>query len=180
MIDTTKHTVKKLLLKLLMVLLVLAALDVIYYYTLYPKDLTENCTLMALSERAMEGVDIVYLGESSNHTYSDADTDKRFICEMIDDMLPEHRVGNLAKDACHAGVYYDILRNIPAESPVKTVSLVIVGVKVGLVIGSLGNRRYARSSGIGLFPLELAYLVKRQVVPIDGQILVCVRFQTYQ
>ena len=120
MTDTTKHTVKKLLLKLLMVLLVLAALDVIYYYTLYPKDLTENCTLMALSERAMEGVDIVYLGESSNHTYSDADTDKRFICEMIDDMLPEHRVGNLAKDACHAGVYYDILRNISRNSDVKT------------------------------------------------------------
>ena len=78
MTDTTKHTVKKLLLKLLMVLLVLAALDVIYYYTLYPKDLAENCTLKALSERATEGVDIVYLGESSNHTYSDADTDKRF------------------------------------------------------------------------------------------------------
>ena len=125
MIDTTKHTVKKLLLKLLMVLLVLAALDVIYYYTLYPKDLTENCTLMALSERAMEGVDIVYLGESSNHTYSDADTDKRFICEMIDDMLPEHRVGNLAKDACHAGVYYDILRNIPRNSDVKTVIVTV-------------------------------------------------------
>ena len=75
MTDTTKHTVKKLLLKLLMVLLVLAALDVIYYYTLYPKDLAENCTLKVLSERATEGVDIVYLGESSNHTYSDADTD---------------------------------------------------------------------------------------------------------
>ena len=59
MTDTTKHTVKKLLLKLLMVLLVLAALDVIYYYTLYPKDLAENCTLKALSERATEGVDIV-------------------------------------------------------------------------------------------------------------------------
>lgn len=120
MTDTTKHIIKKLLLKLLVVILVLAALDILYYFTLYQKDIEENCTLMALSERAADGVDIVYLGESSNHTYSDSDTDKRFICEMIDDLLPEHHVGNLAKDACHAGVYYDILRNIPRSNGVKT------------------------------------------------------------
>ena len=120
MTDTTKHIIKKLLLKLLVVILVLAALDILYYFTLYQKDIEENCTLMALSERAADGVDIVYLGESSNHTYSDSDTDKRFICEMIDDLLPNHHVGNLAKDACHAGVYYDILRNIPRSNGVKT------------------------------------------------------------
>ncbi|MBR4647952.1 MAG: hypothetical protein IKO75_12635 [Bacteroidales bacterium] len=108
------------MLKLLVVILVLAALDILYYFTLYQKDIEENCTLMALSERAADGVDIVYLGESSNHTYSDSDTDKRFICEMIDDLLPNHHVGNLAKDACHAGVYYDILRNIPRSNGVKT------------------------------------------------------------
>ena len=120
MTDSTKHIIKKLLLKLLVVTLVLAALDILYYYTLYPKDIEENCTLMALSKRATGDVDIVYLGESSNHTYSDSDTDKRFICEMIDDLLPNHHVGNLAKDACHAGVYYDILRNIPRDNDVKT------------------------------------------------------------
>lgn len=120
MIDTTKHTIKKLLFKLLILLIVLAALDIIYYFTLYQKDIRDNCSLMELSQRAKEGVDIVYLGESSNHTYSEDDTDKRFICEMIDDLLPEHHVGNLAKDACHAGIYYDILRNIPNDNEVKT------------------------------------------------------------
>lgn len=120
MTDTTKHIVKKLLFKLLIASIVLVALDIIYYFTLYQKDMAENCTLRELSERAKEGVDIVYLGESSNHTYSETDTDKRFICEMIDDMLPDHRVGNLAKDACHAGVYYDILRNIPRNNEVRT------------------------------------------------------------
>lgn len=119
MTDNKRHIIRKLLFKTLMVLLLLTVLDVVYYFTLYPTDLKKNCSLMAISQRAKDGVDIVYLGESSNHTCSQQDTDKRFICEMIDDLLPEHRVGNLAKDACHAGVYYDILRNIPRNSDVK-------------------------------------------------------------
>lgn len=110
---------------MLMLLGLLVVVDVIYYFTLYPKDLKENCTLMELSQRAKHGVDMVYLGESSNHTYSDSDTDKRFICEMIDDLLPEHQVGNLAKDACHAGIYYDILRNIPKNCDVRTVIVTV-------------------------------------------------------
>ena len=91
MTDNEKQTIRKLFLKLLMAVGMLVVLDVIYYFTLYPKDRAENCTLLEISERAREGVDIVYLGESSNHTYSDDDTDKRFICEMIDDLLPEQR-----------------------------------------------------------------------------------------
>lgn len=128
MTDNERHIIRKLLFKTLMVLLLLAVLDVVYYYTLYPKDLEENCTLMEISQRAKDGVDIVYLGESSNHTYSETDTDRRFICQMIDDMLPEHHVGNLTKDACHAGVYYDILRNIPRESDVK-IAIVTVNMR---------------------------------------------------
>jgi hypothetical protein len=118
--DSTKYTVKKLLSKLLFLLIILAALDIIYYYTLYPKDMAENTTLMELSQQATAGVDIVYLGESSNFSSPESDTDRRFINVMIEDSLPGHRVGNLSKGACHAGVYYDIMRNIPRESDVKT------------------------------------------------------------
>ena len=114
MTDNEKHTIRKLFLKLLMAVGMLVVLDVIYYFTLYPKDRAENCTLLEISERAREGVDIVYLGESSNHTYSDDDTDKRFICEMIDDLLPEHHVGNLAKDVHGSGTVVE-QRSIQVE-----------------------------------------------------------------
>jgi len=120
MTDSKKNTIQRILFKMLMFLGLLAVLDGIYYVTLYPKDLKENCTLMELSLRVKQGDDIVYLGESSNHTYSDDDTDIRFICVMIDDLLQDHHVANLSKDACHAGIYYDILRNIPQKSDVKT------------------------------------------------------------
>ena len=120
MTDNEKHTIRKLLFKTLMALLLLAALDVLYYFTLYPKDLEKHCSLMEVSQRAKDGVDIVYLGESSNRSSSKSDTDKRYISTMIGDLLPDHHVGNLSKDACHAGIYYDILRNIPRRSNVKT------------------------------------------------------------
>lgn len=120
MTDNERHIIRKLLFKTLMFTLLLTVVDVVYYFTLYPKDLEKHCSLLLISQRAKKGVDIVYLGESSNHTCSQKDTDRRFICEMIDDLLPEHRVGNLTKDACHAGIYYDILRNIPRRSDVKT------------------------------------------------------------
>ena len=112
--------------KLLCLLLLLAVLDVTYRFTVYPKDLREHCTLIALSQKAAdEQADIVYLGESSNHTYSEQDHDRRSICGMIQDRLPGHKVGELVKDACHAGIYYDILRNIPRDNNVKTVVVTV-------------------------------------------------------
>lgn len=109
------------MLKLLMAVVLLVALDAIYRWTLYPADLEANCTLMQRSLQPLsEGDDIIYLGESSNHAVADDEEDKRFISDMLQDMLPVHRVGNLDKDACHSGVYYDIMRNIPVESPVRT------------------------------------------------------------
>ena len=109
------------MLKLLMAAVLLVALDAIYRWTLYPADLEANCTLMQRSLQPLsEGDDIIYLGESSNHAVADDEEDKRFISDMLQDMLPGHRVGNLDKDACHSGVYYDIMRNIPVESPVRT------------------------------------------------------------
>ena len=68
MTEEKRHIIKRILLKLLMLVLLLAVLDVLYFFTLYPKDMKENCTLMEISQRAKAGVDIVYLGESSNHT----------------------------------------------------------------------------------------------------------------
>ena len=125
MTEEKRHIIKRILLKLLMLVLLLAVLDVVYYFTLYQKDIDENCSLMELSQLAEEGVDIVYLGESSNFSCAETDTDRRNICMMVEDLLPGHHVGNLTKGACHAGVYYDIMRNIPRKSDVKTVIVTV-------------------------------------------------------
>ena len=124
--ESTKNTLRKIGMKLLLLIAVLAVLDVLYYYTYYPKDLKEQCSLMNLSQKpTLEDGDIIYLGESSNHSFCEADSDQRYICMMLDDLLPDHKVCNLAKDACHAGVFYDIMWNIPQESTVKTAVITV-------------------------------------------------------
>ena len=123
------HIIKRLAVKALLAAALLALLDVAYRHTLYPSDLENNCTLMQRSLLpATEGDDVIYLGESSNHAVADDEPDRRFISDMLQDMLPGHKVGNLDKDACHAGVYYDIMRNIPMENPVKT-AVVTVNIR---------------------------------------------------
>lgn len=126
MTNETKHIILQLGRKFLLLAAVLAVLDIVYRFTFYPKDRDENCTLIPYSMKPVkENDDIIYLGESSNHSFCASDTDQRAISEMIDDMLPGHKVGKLSKDACHAGVYYDILRNIPRKNPVKTVIVTV-------------------------------------------------------
>lgn len=108
---------------------VLAVADVVYRNTFYERDLREGCTLMERSLKPVaEGADIAYLGESSNHAVADDEEDKRFISDMLQDHLPDHRVCNMDKDACHAGIYYDILRNIPKDNPVR-VAVVTVNLR---------------------------------------------------
>lgn len=129
MSSSCANTIMRLAVKGLLLAAVLVVLDVVYRLTLYPRDLEENCTLMQRSMIPVsEEADVVYLGESSNHAVADDELDQRFISDMLQDLLPDHRVGNLDKDACHAGVYYDIMRNIPAESPVRT-AVVTVNIR---------------------------------------------------
>lgn len=119
--ENTKNILCKAGLKLLLLAALLAAMDVIYYFTFYQKDLEENCSLTELSQLPLlEGDDMIYLGESSNFSFCESDTDRRAISEMLDELLPEHKVGKLSKGACHASIYYDIMRNIPDQSQVKT------------------------------------------------------------
>ena len=83
--ESTKNTLRKIGMKLLLLIAVLAVLDVLYYYTYYPKDLKEQCSLMNLSQKpTLEDGDIIYLGESSNHSFCEADSDQRYICMMLD------------------------------------------------------------------------------------------------
>ena len=126
MTDETRHIILKIGKKVLWLFLLLVVLDIIYRFTLYPRDLERNCTLAEYSKIPVrDTADIIYLGESSNHSFGPADTDKRSIATMIGDLMPGHKMGSISKGAVHAGIYYDILRNIPRESPVKTVIVTV-------------------------------------------------------
>lgn len=122
----TRDNLTKIAKKLLLFAGVLLALEFVYRFTFYPKDLREHCSLMAISQiPVQEHAQIIYLGESSNKTYRNGESDTAHISEMIAAQMPEYRFGHLTKDAAHAGIYYDILRNIPPNNEIHTVILTV-------------------------------------------------------
>ncbi len=67
------------------------------------------------------GADILYLGESSNHTYGLDDTDTAWISHLLGRHFPEKHVADMTHDASHAEVYYLLLKNLRQDCPIGTV-----------------------------------------------------------
>lgn len=67
------------------------------------------------------GADILYLGESSNHSWHFEDVDTSWISHIIAQRLPDLKVLDMTHDASHAEVYYQMLRNLDPSTPVGTV-----------------------------------------------------------
>lgn len=85
-------------------------------------DIQIHSPILNLVNKAIEKqAEIVYLGESSNTTYLEEDIDKRKISEFIAAYFPSIQFADITKEASHAGIYYELLRNIPENSSIKTV-----------------------------------------------------------
>ncbi len=113
---------KKILLYSAVAIALLVLMNWIYTRYLYHDDLLRHSDIVESSWKvATDSCELVYLGESSNRTYGNTDTDHRKISEMLDDLMPEVRCSDITQDAAHAEVYYYLLKNIPEDSQVKTV-----------------------------------------------------------
>lgn len=113
---------KKLLYRIPLVILILVALNWLYARFFYEKDLRQHSEIIELPRKAAaDSCEIIYLGESSNKTFSWDDADRRKISDFVWDCFPGVRCGDLTKEASHAEVYYYMLKNIPEDSQVKTV-----------------------------------------------------------
>ncbi|AEA42398.1 hypothetical protein [Fluviicola taffensis] len=108
--------------KILLLIVLLVGLNYIYKYTFYEQDIQTHSSVINLVRNVVQQKDeIIYLGESSNITFREDDIDKRAISDFIGDYFPSKKVGSITKEASHAGIYYELLRNIPEKSSVKTV-----------------------------------------------------------
>ncbi len=112
---------KKIAVRLVTLLLVLLALNLIYKKLFYEHDLQEHSDIINLVRAVPMDANIVYLGESSNTNARDDDKDKRSISSFISDHYPDLGVYDITKPAAHAGTYKALLENIPDESSLETV-----------------------------------------------------------
>ena len=113
---------KKMIYKFALLVVLLVLMNWIYAKFFFKDDLMKHSDEVELAWKVAEdSCVVVYTGESSNHTFSWADKDRRKISDFIFDYFPDVRCGDMTKDASHAEVYYYLLKNIPEDAPVNTV-----------------------------------------------------------
>lgn len=113
---------KRLIYKITTLALILVLMNWIYNRFMFKSDLKKFSDEIELSWKVAEdNCQIVYTGESSNHTSAPYDNDKRWISDYISDYFPMMKCGNMTKNASHGEVYYHLLNNIPENAAVETV-----------------------------------------------------------
>ncbi|MBO7074382.1 MAG: hypothetical protein J6W12_05705 [Bacteroidales bacterium] len=113
---------KKMIFKFALLAVLLVLMNWIYAKFFFKADLMRHSDEVELAWKvADDSCVMVYTGESSNHTFSWSDNDRRKISDFIFDHFPDERCGDMTKDASHGEVYYYLLANIPEDAPVETV-----------------------------------------------------------
>ncbi|MEO6691409.1 MAG: DUF4843 domain-containing protein, partial [Saprospiraceae bacterium] len=103
-------------------ILILVSLNYLYKFTSFEHDIQKYSEFVNLGRQAVrDSIEIIYVGESSNNTFRKDDEDKRAISEMLSDFYPKIKIGTITKEASHAAIFYELLRNIPEPSTIKTV-----------------------------------------------------------
>ena len=113
---------KKLIYKFALLAVLLILMNWIYVKFFFKNDLMKHSDEVELAWKVTEDSCVmVYTGESSNHSFSWSDKDRRKISDYLFDYFPDVKCGDMTKNASHAEVYYYLLENIPESAPVKTV-----------------------------------------------------------
>jgi hypothetical protein len=86
-------------------LIIALIINVLYTYSLYPRDFKTYSPVLTQCKSVAPGADIVYFGESSNMTVSENDSVKETISGLISVLVPEKRVVAIDTYAVHSGIY---------------------------------------------------------------------------
>ncbi len=108
---------KKVIYKSLLLLAVIALVNVIYVFTIYPADLKNISSCAYQCKNLPEGVDIVYFGESSNFTVDGNDSTQLYISELIQFYAPQYKMVTIDTPAVHAGIYKYWMKEMKLNLP---------------------------------------------------------------
>lgn len=111
----------KILSKLALLVALLTLMNFVYVRFFFEKDLQKQSKVINKVRAIPMDTDILYMGESSNTTFSKYDFDKRSISGMLQDYFPSLKIHDITKPASHAGIYTILLDNLPEATEIKTV-----------------------------------------------------------
>lgn len=96
---------KKVSIKILLLVVIIAALNVVYYFTLYKHDLMEKCEQVVEMKDRQHFTDIYYFAESSNFSTREGDSIQNSISEITNFFFPKLKVTAVNKPASHGGIF---------------------------------------------------------------------------
>ena len=115
---------KYLIIRCLAIAFILFAANFIYTKFFFEKDLQIHGDMINLT-RGIDSARVIYMGESSNFTFSPNDSDKRKISDMICDFYPDLKIQDITHGALHAYCYYIFLKTIPDNSKLETIIITL-------------------------------------------------------
>lgn len=96
---------KKIIIRILGLVAIVALLDLVYNFTFYRKDLNELCEQVVEMKDRQANTDIFYFAESSNFSAQPQDSIKKSISEITNLFFPQLKINAVNKPATHAGIY---------------------------------------------------------------------------
>jgi hypothetical protein len=107
---------KKIIIRLIGLIVIVAGLNLIYNFTLFRKDLMKECEQIVDMEEKQPVTDIYYFAESSNFSFRDDDSIKTSISEISNLFFPKLKITAVNQSATHAGIYKYWLNHIDLDN----------------------------------------------------------------
>ncbi|MGZ4043969.1 MAG: hypothetical protein ACXVNM_06665 [Bacteroidia bacterium] len=93
---------------------------------LYDQDIKKcNADLLYKLDTALNKNNILYLGESSNFTFSELDTNKKSISELVAAFNKDFKILDISKGAIHTETYKTLIKRIENNLHIKTIILTV-------------------------------------------------------
>lgn len=112
--------IKKIASKVLLLIAGLIALNLVYKATLWQSDINTYSRVDEALKTA-KNADILYLGDCSDSYFGPERDHEKGISQLLDSLLPNKAVATISETGFHAGMFAEILNNLPKNSNIKTV-----------------------------------------------------------
>lgn len=120
-LHTNRAILQKIAAKTFLLAVVLVVLNSLYAFLLWDADVEEHSFFKTAVRNLPSETELLYIGESSNITFSPKDADKRSISAFLSDHFPNKPLYDITKPASHAGTYYSLLKHLPEDMDLGTV-----------------------------------------------------------
>ena len=96
------------------------------YFGVFDEDIAKcDAKLVYTMDSSLNKSNILYFGESSNFTFSERDSCKKSIAELVSELNPNYKIKAITKGAIHAETYKILIHRIKNNDKIKVIILTV-------------------------------------------------------